>query len=278
MPKIKILEVVKKRLSIYKSEFAKKKLEKTKQREKEIKKRKFNALVEALTPEIKNRSVPYQIQQIKYLARDVLITEFFINRIARQTKRPIVVLTIGNTGKPYAFSLKETSKIHLDSLDYPSSEKNSKEMMNIKKNLISKLEKYKKLNPVFIFLDASHYRRMPSSFVGFKETYTNPQQSLSHALKQQNMNTLLVGYDLSLENGEQKLPKNLILSGKRGVDAILFNPCKDRISQYSEDLQRTPYKPAFHDDRLSLQQNPIFKELILFLVDNYKENRFKKGN
>ena len=60
------------------------------------------------------------LEYSKILAREILITETVINRLKKETKRPIVVIGNGGTGKPYTWSIKKGKNIYIREINFPS--------------------------------------------------------------------------------------------------------------------------------------------------------------
>ncbi len=216
----------------------------------------------------------HPLPKLKYLAKEVLITELFVNRLRRQTTRPIVVIGIERTGVPYTWSITPDNKrVFLDSLVY-SSTKIHTTVFAQKTNLLRKIGEYRKelRDPLFVFVDASSSARMPSSFVGSPELngpYKLRKDCMETVLNQNNLKTKVVGYDWSMKDSSKYLPKDIALEK---LNAILFNPSKERKIKYKFEGEKIEYSSAIHDDKCSLMDSLEFKETVLDIVKYYKRN------
>ncbi|MFA5745898.1 MAG: hypothetical protein WCX82_01775 [archaeon] len=212
--------------------------------------------------------------------KEILITEFFVNRISKLTKRPIVVVGIASTGVPYTWSIKpDGKKVIVDKFKYPSSNPDRRygevgdgtKTRIIVNTFMKFINNYKQeyKDPVFIFVDASDSKKMPASFVGYSsaarsDDWTYMQYPIRRVLSDSNINSKLIGYDWSMRDGTKQLPSTLKLDGENKIDAILFNPSKGR------------QKESAYPNNNDVIKNPAFRDLILAMVDNYKKHRFEK--
>ncbi len=207
---------------------------------------------------LENRGFLQHYTNLKFLAREAVITEMFVNRLRRQTSRPIVVLGISRTGVPYTWSIKPTRGLVVDKLYYPSSYIEEK-LVDVQKKVLAKLKKYRRIRPLFVFVDASSSQRMPSSFVGSNYYhFINEKQSLNTLLKANGYKTKVIGYDWSMKDSSKYLPKDIALEK---LNAILFNPSKR--SQPREFLgEKKEYSSAPHDDKTDYIYSEFFEELV----------------
>jgi len=201
----------------------------------------------------------------KFLKQEILVTEYFANRIQRESKRPVVVIGVAKTGVPYTWSLETNTNIHLDYITYSSSWPDKKQEIQ----LIKTIDKYKQKlkNPIFIFVDSSVLKKMPSSFTGSLD-------SMDKLLERNKLNVKLIGYDNSAMNifsetttkyniYGNKLP-NIKKIGKN-IDVILFNPVKNRGGAIKTAHTNKPFRyfmPVMHDNNPALQSKH-FKKYVL---------------
>lgn len=284
-----------------KGKFYKGKLIPLSEKEKAIlKKRKLEIL-----KEIENLKVYYGINLHDYnlsnlinystiLAREILITESFINRIKRESKRPVVVIGNGGTGEPYVWSIKSNKDLFvINGINYPSVYGSEGYLKNRRVEAIEKIKKmfnkYDSKKPIYIFVDSSTSARMPSAFLGFDQyrnngTYMPFEYSLYSILENFGKETSAVGYNWSSNSAKiilrdyynrnlldklqfnDRLPKNNI--NLKNTDVILFNPVgkgKDP-EKYS----------ALHDDTFgySKYRSNKFRNYVLDKVLMLKKNLF----
>jgi hypothetical protein len=207
----------------------------------------------------------------KILAREILITETFVNRLKKSTDRPIVVIGNGGTGKPYTWTIKKQPGIYVKNINYPSSGFNRERiidakvklnllMENIKKNIEQKTNK----KPIIVFVDASREPRMTSAFVGHKDIgFLEKKDSLLSFFENNKKNVAKVGYDWSLKNGTKYLPK---AENFKNTDVILLNPIRE--------ANKTKNFSAYHDDKPGFK-NKTFKKYVTKRTDILKYNLFK---
>jgi len=208
----------------------------------------------------------------KILAREILITETFINRISRETKRPVIVIGNGGTGKPYTWSIKNDPKrnIFIENFNFPSSgykkeriEDTQNKLTKLIENTTKKIFIRTKQKPIFVFVDASRQNRMPASFTGIDNPngFVKVKDAIHNLFE--NKKTTLIGYDWSMHDNTKYLPKNKEISTS---DIILFNPVRER--------EQTIRYSAYHDNRGEYQSRP-YKNYVLKRVDILKHNLFK---
>ena len=202
------------------------------------KQKKIISTIIALEKKITGYNRESMVKYSKILAREILITETFINRLRKESKRPIVVVGIERTGVPYTWSVKEKEGVYLSSLKYSSCKHNLKNEQIKNLNNFIKKKKENLKDPLFFFIDSSTRSKMPSSFTGCNIGHScsiSSKDAIKSVLKKENPK--FIGYDWSLKNKQERLPKEINL---RNVNTILFNPV---------GIGKNPIKySAFHDD------------------------------
>jgi hypothetical protein len=227
--------------------------------------------IKTIKETLKYRFTKKAIDYTHILAREILITETFINRLIKETGRPVVVIGNGGTGKPYTWSIKEKKGLIVKNFNYPSSNigyLNINKIKSILQKMVEKTnKKYKNNNkkPLFVFIDASKEPRMPASFLGNNKDSGSISNKHSLIKLFEDEKAVLVGYDWSLNNNQTKLPK--VNQEIKDSNVILFNPVgiSERSREYS----------AFHDDKTHLLTDSNFKKLTLTIVDLLKMRLFK---
>jgi len=195
-----------------------------------------------------------------FLAKEILITETFVNRIQRESKKDVVVVGVKRTGVPYTWSIRPSEHIKLEPLKYPSYDYPIR-MNSYKERVKEMMAKYDDTKTIFIFVDASQSPRMPSSFIG-NHMGINFTDSINYLLKSKNPK--LVGYDRTMQDGTTKLPHYKDINS----NVILFNPTNDRDTLLYKGQD---YVAARHDDNPSLMSER-YKRFVINQV-----NKFKKG-
>jgi len=229
---------------------------------------------------------PDNIAIAKFLAKEVYITEAFVSRLSKATKRPIVVVSVLRTGKIYTSSIKESENLSKVELHYPSSyfsdnKMSVKDLNFAKQELIKMINNYKSKNPLFVFVDSSKNKRMPSSLVGLKdqshEMYTKPEDSINGVLKQNNKNTIITHYNLIRGKGNDKLDYLPKYSPEQlnKIDAILFNPSKEVNKFIDYKNERKKWTSAPHDDYGQLLTKD-YEDIVLFFVNQMKKSYNKR--
>jgi hypothetical protein len=202
----------------------------------------------------------FGVANAKFLARENLLTLLFVERLRRQTKRNITVVPIGQTGEPYTWGIEAVKPKGVklaNRVEYPSSQSYTNFYEQAQRELFDLLKKGGK-NSIMICVDSSRSKRMPSSFVGHAHAgFTQPEDSIKHALEKKGYNVITVGYDYSRPRetfrfgGERivdKLPRTLELKEKT---VILLNPSKERTVKINNGTHSSNWRPAFHDDNMS---------------------------
>jgi len=229
-----------------------------------------------------------EIINAKFRAKELIITNAFVNRISKKSKRPIVVVGVKNTGTLYTAGIKTQKNIYLEQLYYPSSSVYI-DVSKGKENLKKLIEKYKKQNPIFIFIDSSTSKKMPASLIGDTNiTHTSFEESILGLLKKQKMNLKITGYNWSfgklpfleetiLKNFTEKKRKvqerdflpNYTTKELQDVNAILFNPSKESTKQIEYKKTKGTWSSAHHDDS-SLLQSQEYTKLVLYFANKFK--------
>jgi hypothetical protein len=195
----------------------------------------------------------------RILAREILITEAFVNRLRKKTNRPIVVIGNGGTGKPYTWSIEKKSGMYIKDINYPSTKSNLNPEIILKLKKIITDTQHKLKKPLFVFVDASRKDRMPAALTGYThEDYTQPNESISQILPKNKVK--IIGYDWSMKDGRNNLPKSPEIDFKK-TDYILFNP----VGKGKE-----PDKFSALHDNFKISKNNSFKELTLKRVELLK--------
>jgi hypothetical protein len=222
-------------------------------RQKNIEKRKILSLeIEKLESKVLFGNI--LIQYSKKLAREILITETFINRLKRETGRPIVVIGTKSTGIPYTWGIREGKGIYLTSLKYPSCKHHFESTQKKILQKVIRIYKKKLNNPLFVLIDSSRGSKMPSSFTGCNVEHVcsiTKKDAIAQVLKKEEPK--LIGYDWSMKDGRRYLPKKEEVDFNK-TNVILFNPVGKAKSL--EDFS------AYHDDT-TLITNKYFKNVTL---------------
>ena len=220
----------------------------------------------------------FQIISAKFLAKEVYITEAFINRLSKQTSRKIIIIPLENTGLIYPISIKENNKIKLLPLRYSSTAGHTnKEKIELEKIIV------KNKSNLLVFIDASKQNIMPSALVGSRKDkrHTKPRDSINGILKSKGLRTAIANYDWARGGNGTKgdyLPK-YTKEQLNKTDAILFNPSKkvDKyLSTYEEgwtDIKK--WEAAPHDDDYLLRTKE-YKDIVLHFVNQMKKSYEKR--
>jgi len=239
----------------------------------------------------KKRFNSADIIHAKFLAQELLLTETLVNRLHRVSKRPIVVIGIKSTGVPYTWGIKPKKNIVITTLNYPSY--NIVNFEDVKLTLLNILTKYRTQlkKPLFVFIDSSKDKRIPSSMVGtisnfrYKHSvfeYTQPQDSIKNTLEN-NYNIVRVlnynwgeGKKISENPGNDFISfdtKNKNILNK--IDVILFNPSKERTIKIAHKDYKSEWESAAHDDNES-RLGEEYKKLVLHFLNETKYAYFNK--
>ena len=238
-----------------------------------------------------NRIGPKKVMSLAHFA---LITELYARRIRKESKRPVIVISITSTGLPYTSTINKNSAkfarqgIFFDSLRYPSSHNTFTRIENSQKELRSLIARHNAIhsNPLFIFVDSSKSPRMPSSFVGSSNAHSiQKRDSMRTVLHKMGLGVAIDGYRWSIpskttsnklghlelaneKKGIKLAAHKTIFQPKRPVDVILFNPERGpRI------VGREVVSPAPHDDVLEAK-HPDFIEIVAETAEVKKRKRF----
>lgn len=209
------------------------------------------------------------VGQAAFLAREALITELFVNRLRKITNRPIVVVGIKNTGKPYTFSLQaqkttlERKNIFVDAIKYPSTNGSHPEAIKELQKISTRAFAGK--SPILVFVDTSKDPRMPGSFV-------KKGDSLQIILENMGFRVFFEGYNWSKNDHSTKLSKASYakpgelkpfhMIADESKIAILLNPSRERLVGRMYKGDEYVWQAAFHDDRPIARSKP-FRDLIV---------------
>lgn len=206
----------------------------------------------------------FTVANAKFLARENILTLLFVERLQRQTNRPILVVPIGKTGEPYTWGIAATNPRGItlaENVAYPSTK--SKPLIYLAEiDKLTRIHKSIKDNPLLVCVDSSSEARMPSSFVGYEKKlgYTKIKQSIKSMLEARGYNVILAGYNYSTQKQrmrffwekreKDKLPKNIKINNSEKT-VILFNPSKERKVKINDGTSNAKWSSAFHDDNMS---------------------------
>ena len=233
-------------------------------------------------PGFKFRFTPSEVINAKFLAREAYITEAFVSRLNKQTKRPIVVVGIKRTGIIYTSSIEGNKNIIKTQIEYPST--NSKfEVINAQNKLKKMMEEHRKKldNPLFIFVDSSRAPRMPSSLTGYAkdDSHLPENKSIKGVLENDGEKIKRIGFnwsdDTSIISFKKKdyLPK-LDSKELNSLNAILFNPSVEQKRKIGYKNIIEKWESAPHDDQANMLGSH-YNQLVLHFVKEMKKSYSK---
>ncbi len=254
----------------------------------------------------------YNPGDLRFLAQENLITEFFISRLRKQTKRPIVVVALEDTGMPYVWSLMEKQNlekqnIYVKKIRWSSTGQNYC-YPNIKtqKALLNNILNIKLRNPLFVFVDSSKRRKMPASFIGLPyghASYKSITQSLASLLEKKSKNVEIIGskystqtpYSTVFKLNESKKWHKMLGKSKSKEENIPKSVKKIKVSEKMPKIENVDnldcilfnpsrdrktvkkdgglWTSAAHDDVPLITNDPNVKKIVLYFT---KKMRWEK--
>ena len=254
----------------------------------------------------KNNFNAYHLTSAKYLAKEVYITSAFINRLSKLTKRKIIVVPIISNGPLYTSFIKENQKVKIKPLHFPSTNESNTPQHKLELERILNQNK----GSLFVFIDSSTSRRMPSSLTGHIanfQSYLSATESIKGILESKNYNVKTASYKYAANdeynaNYDKKMleankqPNSYVLQSDlfyqnhlrskdylpkynstelNKINAILFNPTKERnhVMRIKDKIYK--WESAPHDDS-SRMHTKEFQNIILHFANNMKTSYEKR--
>ncbi|MEI8364187.1 MAG: hypothetical protein WCF78_01905 [archaeon] len=233
-------------------------------------------------PGYKFKFSPYEVINAKFLAREAYITESFVSRLNKQTKRPIIVVGIKRTGVIYTSSIENNKKIISTLIEYPSTN-SIFEVLDAQNKLKKMMQNYRQKldNPLFVFVDSSRAPRMPASLTGYAkdDSHLPERKSIKGILEKDGEDVKRIGFNWSNDTSFQSFKKKDYLprldeKELEKLNAILFNPSVEQKRKISYDDKVGEWESAPHDDETNMLGSH-YNQLVLHFVNEMKKSYSK---
>jgi hypothetical protein len=207
----------------------------------------------------------------KDLAKEINITSNYIHKLNQITNRKIIVVSIEEKRNIYTKILKNTNKMKIVSMYFPST--NIIENLKIALNKLN--ENTGKENPLFLFIDIILDAKAPVTNRNHNKKTTNNIEStknnfIKNILENENKIVKIINYNLEKDekkNNNDYLPK-FTKKELNETDAILFSSSKKIL-----DLNKK-WKTSPSENKKEIQLID-FEKLVLWHLDKIK-TRTKK--